>query len=209
MEKDFHLVFTKTRVALFYKKKFICQGSMRGVIPPSLPKKVVKKKADKSKPLQFLKFYNKQRKLFYRNNKMKDYTATDKNFKHIIGAVEIMNNHDAKFKLFMKAQIEGLKFVGEGKGIFPKINQLDTIQAEERLLKYIDESPNRFNFIVEDWEKDLSLTQNEKFKEAHDMVLAEVADLETARYVRKLMMLRLKKVDPEIITYIKKLKKEA
>jgi len=161
---------------------------------------------------QLAKAYAKEKKAYYRSRAVKEILPGEKDFKHFIKAAELIQTHGVTYRKFLKAQVEGLGFANDGKGIFPKPNQLHTEQAETRLLEYLrtgvtntNDDVVRVNISMED--KKTPLSKNTLYQGRLHKVRDGVAKLKEAVYVRELQLLRRKKVSPEVEEYIATLTK--
>ena len=159
------------------------------------------------KAIQLSRLYAKRRKKFYKHSTLKSYPTTGKDFKHFIDAVDIIIQNGTTIKIFLNAQIEGLKFAQDGNGIFPKENHLSSSGAENRLLDYI-QSKDLENIELTDEEKTKPLQQNELYKKRFTKVQKKTASLFEALYVQECQYARTEAAQNFVINYIKKLRKK-
>lgn len=133
--------------------------------------------------------------------KVKEYAdrliADKKTLNEFKKAILIMREYQIKdcFK-FIDMQKEGLKFVNDGKGVFPKPNQLSTTNAISRILEFdatnLDKSenkkidkPKQYWFFKEDIDGELGLNTNEKYNEALELIKEKRASMDCALYAKK------------------------
>lgn len=155
--------------------------------------------------LKFATVYAFEKLVFYKKNvkSINDVSVSDSAKKLlddrlVVGyfkeAIKTMNNTDVKnVSTFIKAQIEGLKFVNNGQGTFPKPNQLATDGALTRLLEYTSSTkkdekeikPDRYWFFDEKTDGDLTLSENLKYQEAIKKIKEKTAALNVALYAKK------------------------
>lgn len=122
---------------------------------------------------------------------------------------------------FIQAQVEGLKFVNEGKGTFPTPNQLTTANALNRafnftadaMVKIVDdtnkkEKPANYWFFNHHTDGQLTLKKNEKYLEVIDKIDNGTATLTECVYAQKCFSARRDgKSYAKIDDYIKKISK--
>lgn len=118
-----------------------------------------------------------------------------KNIKHFQDALDIMKNAGTTdISLFIKAQINGLKFVNDGKGTFPKPNQLATDNALTRLLEFNSvtgsdgdkqEKPEKYWYFDEKIDGEVALSNNAKYQEAIEKIKNKTASINAALYAKK------------------------
>lgn len=125
-------------------------------------------------------------------------------------AVCIMHMHGVtNYQQFIKSQVVGLRFVNDGKGIFPAITQLCTDAAETRLLNYLqsvlDENGDVVEVEVTDEEKKIPLNSNIKYLSARDRIKTGEASREDCVYVMQLQGARRGRVESYVTDYLKKL----
>ena len=82
------------------------------------------------------KYIRKKRK-FYGSQSFQDITPEHPDFQHFVEAAKLCVNHEVSFDDFIHSQIDGLKFINGGKGLFPRPCNLSTERAETRLLDYL------------------------------------------------------------------------
>lgn len=117
-----------------------------------------------------------------------------KNIKYFEEAIEIMNQAGVtNISQFIKAQIDGLKFVNDGQGVFPKPSQLASENALTRLFEFNssikkdekNEKPARYWYFDEKIDGDISLNNNTKYQEAIKKIKNGTADLNATLYAKK------------------------
>ena len=161
-----------------------------------------------SKALQLEKVYTKERKKFHRNKNIKSYTPKDKEFSNFIKAVEIIRRHDVSYEDFIKAQVKGLKFANNKRGIYPKTNHLCTMGAEERLLDYLQETRGTGNseeierIDLKHFDKTTPLMENPQFVAKWEKLDGGKADLRDAYYIKDCMIARNGRVTKVVRDYI-------
>lgn len=118
-------------------------------------------------------------------------TKTKKSF---IEAMRIMNDNGEKdISTFIKAQIDGLKFVNNGLGTFPSPSQLASEHALTRLLQFNSSTtkgekelkPERYWHFDEKTDGDIALQNNPKYQEAIVKIKNGTAKLNAALYAKK------------------------
>lgn len=174
-------------------------------------KKTRKKKVSEDpkrikKALQLSRRWAKMKKEFYKQKTLRLPSQNGKDFKHFLLAVDIINNNETTIKKFLKAQIEGLKFINEGNGAFPKPNHLSTSGAETRLLDYI-RNRELENVELTDEEKAKPLQHNKLYKKRYDKVKGKTASLLEALYVQECQYVRKDAAQTFVIDYIESLRK--
>lgn len=195
---------------------------LKSVLLDNLSKKVLTEIASKITPsannkktntnaMKLLAVYNNERRIFHHNKRIKDLSIKDKGFAYFIKASELMDIHKVTAKTFIQAQINGLGFINEGNGIFPKVSQLATLAAEERLLKFIQtettvNNPTKVNRIeLNRSDKETELMKNPRFVSRYDKVLEDVGTLQDAYFVHDCMLHRKGRVTKKIENYIEEL----
>lgn len=97
---------------------------------------------------------------------------------------------------FIHAQVEGLKFVNDGKGTFPTPKQLTTANALNRVFDYTasntpsesgnkTDKPKHYWFFNKETDGSLTLKTNSKYREVITKIEAETATLEECIYAQK------------------------
>jgi len=175
-------------------------------------KKVTKKKQKKevgserlTKAIQLEKKYTLLKKKFYKRKVMNSTSPSSASFQHFLKAVDMIQEHEVKISQFLKAQIEGLKFVDGGLGVFPKVNQLSTASAEQRLLDYLRQK--HIEVELTDIERQTELQQNKKYVSFYEKIKKNTASLFEASYVRACQLARRGETQGLVEEYIKQLKK--
>lgn len=174
------------------------------------PKQAFSEMDTKIAAQQLAKAYAKAKKSYYRSRAVKEIQPGQKDFKHFVEAARLCQLHGVTYRKFLKSQVEGLKFLNDGKGTFPKPNHLSTEQAETRLLEYLregvtgkDDEVVKVSLSAE--EKKMPLSKNTRYKGRLYKVRDGVATLKEAVYVRELQLLKRSKVNDEVEEYIAKL----
>lgn len=172
-------------------------------------RKTVKKEDPKrlKKAIQLSKRWAKQKKEFYKQKTVKVPSQTGKEFKHFLLAVDIINDNETTIKKYLKAQVQGLKFLNDGNGAFPKPNHLSTPGAETRLLDFNREiGLEKIELTGE--EKSTPLKYNRTYKKRYDKVKAKTASLLEALYVQECQYERTDAAQEFVINYIEELRKK-
>lgn len=184
-------------------------------------KEVVKKKKVKRKKIEvsaivekkackLAKQYISQKRKFYKRgkNSFKPIERKSDQFKnHFVPAAQMIIEHGVKIKTFLNAQVDGLNFVNDGIGTFPKPNQLSTDSAESRLMEYIRKQ-NFDDVHVELSEKDKNtvLQDNRLYCARYKKFNEDKATLKEALYIRECQLCRLDEVEEKIEIYLKTLR---
>ena len=167
-----------------------------------------------SKALQLEKVYTRERRKFHRNKKIKNYTTKDKEFGNFIKAIEIIRRHEVTYDEFIRAQIKGLKFANNKRGVYPKTNHLCTMGAEERLLDYLQEIRGVGNteeverIELKHFDKTTPLMENPQFVAKWEKLDQGKADLRDAYYIKDCMIARNGRVTKAVKDYIANLEGE-
>jgi len=176
-------------------------------------KKKKKKKKEKmvnkkkiTKAIQLTKHYANMRNRHYKIKNARVVSPNSVDFKHFLKAVNIITINKTKIKIFMKAQISGLSFVDSGIGVFPKINQLSTVNAEQRLLDYLKRQ-KLSSVELTDYERQIDLQENKKYKKYYRLLKSGDASLLEALYIQECQLARTDNVQDMVTDYIKMLKK--
>jgi len=177
--------------------------------------KMVKGKKKKARPVdekmvkavQFAKAYVGAKRKFYHKKTLPDIQKTEPAFKHCLKAVEIVDRHGVTYKRFLKAQVRGLNFVDNGKGIFPRINQVSTEQAEQRLLEYMRAGSDDEQAVnISPKERNTKLNENRRYVVCARKVKDGIASIQETTYVQALQRVRMNKVKDYVKKHLKKLK---
>ncbi len=125
---------------------------------------------------------------------VKKMLADKKTVSQFTEAIRIMGEAGTKdISVFIKAQINGLKFVNNGLGTFPNPNQLASENALTRLLQFTSSTtndekevkPERYWHFDEKTDGDISLQNNPKYLEAIKKIKDGTAKLNAALYAKK------------------------
>lgn len=164
-----------------------------------------------TKAMSLEKFYTGERRKHRRNKNIKGVGVQTKEFKSFVVAIKIINRHNTNYKIFLKAQLEGLKFVNNGKGTFPKPAQLSTVAAEERLIDYLHEHSmqndvENFDRLELNYtDKNTGLMENPRFASRHKKLKDGTASLQDAYFMHDCMKFKRGEVHSMITDYIEKL----
>ncbi len=164
---------------------------------------------------QLGKAYRVQRSKFHAGRgrkppKVRDCAFSASELQALKRAVLIMQaNHVTNYQTYIKSQIAGLRFCNGGKGVFPKIPQLSTDTAENRLLEYLkaekDDDGEIIEVNVSAEERATPLTENMKYMEFRDLILMKKATRSEALYVMNLQVHRTGKVKPYVTEYLEQM----
>ncbi len=156
------------------------------------------------KAYQMSKAYAKAKAKFFGAKITKFVTPKQRDFQHFIEAAKLAGRHGATAATYIKAQIAGLDFLQQGKGIFPKPNHLATEQAETRLLEYMQAEKRETNpdtpITAED--RRLPLDDNRRYQTRLRMIDWGQADEADAKFVAALQKLHLGKVQKSVTRYL-------
>lgn len=176
-----------------------------------IPRKTITEQKKRTQALQLAKRYASMLAKWskFKKGKVPVVSAGSKDFKHLLSAVDIINRHGVKNKVFLNAQIEGLKFANDGKGIFPKINQLSTTNAELRLVDYLKKDVEaQIRTELTESEKLTPLQENKLYVERYEKVRQGSATYLEGLYVRNCILARRGRVPKDIMKDIEALKKK-
>lgn len=152
----------------------------------------------------------RKRKFFGRT--IKPITSKSKDFKLFIAAANLMRKYKLRPSEFMDAQLEGLKFVNDGKGTFPSAKQLSTQGAEDRLLAHISKEKSKSEIHADgsltNEDKSVPLGKNPKYLQLVDKMNAGEATLQDALYLRKCRLFHRGISSPILEAYIDKKRSE-
>lgn len=159
------------------------------------------------KAIQLAKRWAKMKKVFHKQKVLRVPSQTGNDFKHFLKAVDIINDNETTIKKFLNAQIEGLKFTKEGRGIFPKPNHLSTLAAESRLLDFIRDKELE-NVELTEIEKSTPLQRNELYKKRYQKIKDKKATLFEALYVQECQFTRKDAAQEFVLDYVSNLRKK-
>ena len=197
---------TPSAVEYFFGRGGLRFIRKRAVVPDSSAKKEtsVEESGLPDEVYQFAKFYvNKMReKPRWKNAPF--FVEEDKEFKHFVKAVEMIERHNVSFDDFLQAQIDGLDFANNGQGAWPTPSQLSTRNAETRLLQFLEkgEQQKKGKWVVTKKDKETELTKNERYLYARSRVEQCVASLEETLFVRDLQQARRGKIEFYVKEYL-------
>lgn len=160
--------------------------------------------------LQLSKAYASEKRKFYKSKYVKEISPKDKSFQHFIEAARMCKQHNVTYKRFLKAQVKGLHFVENGRGIFPRPNQISTELAETRLLDYLrstitDSSGDDIKVNLSGKDSKTPLSQNHRYLACIQRIKDGVSTLKETGYVRELQLVRRGKVQPWVVERLEKL----
>lgn len=156
----------------------------------------------KVKAAQLAKMYAKAKAKYYKIKVGKSLSEKHKDYKHFISAIDIIERINCSYKDFIQAQIKGLEFVKKGEGVFPKVNQLSTDGAENRVLDFIRDHVVKDD---EDYIRNTPLEENDDYVEAWYGFLLKEATLKQMKYIRKAQKARHGEVEKKVKIEIKRL----
>ena len=156
---------------------------------------------------QLVRAYTESKRKFFHSKAVNSVSVNSPEFKYFVEAVAIVKRHGVSYKKFLKAQVAGLGFIGNGKGIFPRPAQLCNESAETRLLEYLREHEGKgaapvIKLTREECET--RLMQNSKYLLAYDKVKDNTATHTEAMYVRELQRERKGEVAKIVKRYLKR-----
>jgi len=183
-------------------KKFVTE--LAGFVKPQDVSKKINISAKR-----LLSLYNKSRKKYFKNKNISDIKIDSKDFTYFLRASSIIKQHGTTNEVFLKSQLDGLSFINEGQGQFPKPNQLATSKAEDRLVdslynQSLDNDPNnRIELKKED--RETELMKNPKFVSIYNKMEKNKASLREANFVHDCMLARKGSVTSFVTDYIDEL----
>lgn len=211
-DKRVTLLYNNKKLAVFSRK--VLTGLLADLSLDEDTTAPIDEKDIEKTAFRLMKFYTSQKSKFFGGRPVKPISPSDrKNYTHFIKAAEMLITQGVTYKDFLASQIQGLSFINQGEGQFPKINQLATEGAETRLLDFLREKdlggdPDRdVNLSTDDLKQDLS--NNPKYKKALKAIRAGSANLNEARYVAKCQKKHKGTVHPEVQATVNFLKEEA
>lgn len=170
------------------KKLFFDHFSNESIVKEKLNTSLI------SRALVLGQTYNKMKKDFYKNPSMKvlELKKTSKEFPHFLKAVELIKALETDQEKFLKAQIDGFKFLNNGAGIFPKPSQLHGIAAQDRYLdskRTVEHKEDR-EIYLNQTDRDTPLMENPRFVEKFDKVRNKTSTYQETIYVKKVQLTR-------------------
>lgn len=154
----------------------------------------------------FANAYQNEKAIFFHNPALKKVSPLEgKNIDHFRKALELCRLHGVQPKKFIKAQVEGMKWMKDGKGQFPFPTQLSNHSAEIRLLEYIssDGKPAVVVSISKE-DRQLPLGDNGKYLITVSKIRNNQANLAETLYVQELQKIRRGKVAKFVMEYLEK-----
>lgn len=152
---------------------------------------------------QFARAYGVAKQKYYRSkNVFVEVSPRSKDYGHILRAVKICKTHKVTYKKFLQAQLDGLKFINNGRGIFPPLSNLSTDSAENRLLEFISNGSTSVDIKLSDEDKHLPLAKNLKYQTAIFKIGDNRASLKEAKYAAEVQRFKRGKVSEKIEKYI-------
>ena len=155
---------------------------------------------------QLVRAYTETKRKFFHSKAVNSVSTNSPDFKYFMEAVKIVNRHGVTYKKFLKAQIQGLSFISDGRGAFPKPSQLSTEAAEVRLLEYIRKHDETTVPVIKisNEERETHLMQNSKYLLSYDKIKDKTATQAEAVYVQELQQIRVGKVAKSVRKYLKR-----
>jgi len=221
--KDLSCIDARDKLIIKFKGKSLAtvsKSTLEQLCKEALGQDIVISNTDK-KALQLGSDYNKLRKQYYKNKVRNiNFNTSHRDFKHLLGALEIIEKLETTNLKFLKSQIKGLEFVNGNQGIFPKVSQLSTTGAEERIISYLEDIGEFRHSTFEDSDltivngevtinendRKTALKHNKKYMHLLRKLKKNEASLNEARYLKLCRKARKGSVGPIISEYIKKLK---
>lgn len=160
--------------------------------------------------LQLARCYSKLKKTFYHTAAVKEILPGEKAFGYFLDAVRLLKQHKVNYRKFLKAQIHGLSWMNNGKGMFPRPSHLTGEGAETRLLEYLkdtvtDSHDDVVSVSISPEDRRTQLQDNRRYVALAHKVKDRIADLEETVYVRELQAIRLGKVKPWVESHLERL----
>lgn len=167
------------------------------------------------------KDYNKLKQAYYSKQiRVTNYTKNHKDFKYFVEATKLIDMLDTTNAKFLKAQVDGLKFINNNIGRFPTPAQIASEKAQDRLLLYLQDlgEINTSGFTDNDLTKvngkitlnkhdyETPLSQNTKYRNLLSKLRNGSATLDEASYLKLCRLHRKGDIGNEIKKYIIKLK---
>ncbi len=219
---EFKLVKKKSGVVVKYKTATLMTinpKTFQDLIYDHLSKKMIEEISSRITPsstsrktnslaIKLLAAYNSMRKEYYKNPRLKNFVVKSKEYKYFVQASEFLSTHNVTPESFLNAQVEGLSFVNNGAGTFPKPNQLATLEAEERLMKStFAESTKKDIANVKRLElnrsdRDTPLMENSRFVSRYNKVKNKTANLQDTYFVYDCMLERKGNVTSTVNDYL-------
>lgn len=201
-----HLIVDKKNITITDGKASLIVISKRLMISDHFKEKVTEKeKSDPTiKAAQLAKVYAKAKAGYHKIKVGRTLSETHKDYSHFYLAIDIIERVGCSYTEFIEAQVKGLAFVEKGKGVFPKVNQLSTDGAENRILDFL-----RDNNISQDsnYLRDTPLNENDDYIDAWFDFQDKKATLKQMRYIKKAQKARDGEVMKKVKVEIKRLKK--
>ncbi len=175
--------------------------------------------AEHARVLRFARAYvNAKKDFFGKPVGTRKYTSSHKDFKYFVLAVKIMDEHNVKGPQYIQSQVDGLSFINDGRGIFPKPNQMASDGAEDRLIEFLDRrgeidhgelglTNGDTALRITDADKKTGLKDNAQYMKLLAKLRSGNTTMEEAMYLKKVRRVRKGSAGPEITEYIKNLKK--
>ena len=211
---------TRESIDLYYGRTSLV--SFHKVNLEKFVKEILSPKAkaeDIKKTYRLIADYNKIKRRYYKNKtNITNYTTKNTNFKYFKKAVETIEKFDISNSKFLMSQIEGLKFLHNGKGAFPKPSHLAGDGAEDRLLEYLESNDLIYTADLEhtgldtgkinfsDRDRKTPLSKNTLYVKLLKKLRANEATLDEAIYLKRCRLARKGDIGSEIKDYILKLK---
>ena len=215
--EDFTLISQNTQYKVRYKGETLLAISKKG-LNFLLSDKIVNREEvepkdiridfdrnSRVKALKLVKVYADAKRAYYPERNIKyELKVTDKDFQFFEKAVEIIERHKTTNTVYIEAQIQGLSFIDNGKGVFPKPSQLATNAAEDRILNYLEESDKSklVEIAISNYDKDTPLSENKAFNAYSKKILEKTATYKEALFVQKLLKFKKRKPSKKVEEYV-------
>lgn len=158
--------------------------------------------------IQLAKAYITRKQKFYGSKKLSLIDKRSKDFKHMVKAVEFIERHETNYNTFLEAQIQGLGFVNNGAGVFPKVSQLSSSSAEERLIAHLFEDSSGSKTIrvaLTHFDKTNNLKSNPKYQDYYRKMKNNTASLKEAYFVHDCQIVRKEYATDYVLDFIEEL----
>ena len=132
--------------------------------------------------------YTAQKREFYKRKNLKPIAKNTRDYDYIIRAHKMCEAYECTPIDFVRAQVDGLSFVGDGVGVFPTPSMLVNATAEQRILAYLkqDVDNNSVDFVrieLKHFDRTTPVKENEKWVQFYEKMKDNDATLREITYV--------------------------
>lgn len=205
-EKDGKLYFRFNNELLAVVKKATLAKLLEGEKPVSskTPRPTTKKTLE-----AFIKYYLQAKDKFYNKKLPKNITEKSSDYRFFKEGLKLARELEINPKQYIKAQIQGLAFVDNGRGQFPKPSQLVGDNAMNRALDYLRQTEVKEDDIeLQSFDTWKPLEENTKYQTMLKRITNQTATLSEAYYVKKLQQHWNSKASMEVEVYIELMEEE-